>query len=69
MEQLGVELRAERHTGEIQPDGDDISGIAVAIGARVGAIAGFGEVLVSSTVKETSSWAPASRSRTAAHTG
>jgi pimeloyl-ACP methyl ester carboxylesterase len=52
MEQLGVEIRAGLHTGEIQPDGDDISGIAVAIGARVGAIAGSGEVLVSSTVKD-----------------
>ena len=49
---LGVELRAGIHTGEVQPDGDDISGIAVAIGARIGALAGRGEVLVSSTVKD-----------------
>jgi class 3 adenylate cyclase len=48
----GVELRAGIHTGEVQPDGDDISGIAVAIGARIGALAGRGEVLVSSTVKD-----------------
>ena len=51
-ERLGIELRAGLHTGEIQPDGDDIAGIAVAIGARVGAMAAAGEVLVSSTVKE-----------------
>jgi pimeloyl-ACP methyl ester carboxylesterase/class 3 adenylate cyclase len=51
-ERLGIELRAGLHTGEIQSDGDDIAGIAVAIGARIGAIAGAGEVLVSSTVKD-----------------
>jgi pimeloyl-ACP methyl ester carboxylesterase len=52
MGRLGVELRAGLHTGEIEPDGDDVAGIAVAIGARVGALAGPGEVLVSSTVKD-----------------
>ena len=51
-ERLGIELRAGLHTGEIQPDGDDIAGIAVAIGARIGSMAGAGEVLVSSTVKD-----------------
>ena len=49
---LGIEIRAGLHTGEIQLDGDDVSGIAVAIGARVGALAAPGEVLVSSTVKD-----------------
>jgi len=52
MGRLGVDLRAGLHTGEIEPDGDDVAGIAVAIGARVGALAGPGEVLVSSTVKD-----------------
>ncbi len=52
MSRLDVDLRAGLHTGEIEPDGDDIAGIAVAIGARVGALAGPGEVLVSSTVKD-----------------
>jgi len=52
MSHLGVEVRAGLHTGEIQPSGDGASGIAVAIGARVGALAGAGEVLVSSTVKD-----------------
>jgi pimeloyl-ACP methyl ester carboxylesterase len=49
---LGVEVRAGLHTGEIELDGDDVAGVAVAIGARVGALAGAGEVLVSSTVKD-----------------
>jgi class 3 adenylate cyclase len=52
MRGLGVEVRAGLHTGEIQVSGDSVSGIAVAIGARVGALAGGGEVLVSSTVKD-----------------
>lgn len=39
-------------TGEIESAGDDIAGLAVAIGARVGDLAEAGEVLVSSTVKD-----------------
>ncbi|MBA3737999.1 MAG: alpha/beta fold hydrolase [Actinobacteria bacterium] len=49
---LEIELRAGLHTGEITREGDDISGIAVAIGARVVALAGPSEVLVSQTVKD-----------------
>ena len=49
---LGVETRAGVHTGECEQRGDDLGGLAVHIGARVGAKAGPGEVLVSSTVKE-----------------
>jgi class 3 adenylate cyclase len=49
---LGIELRAGLHTGECEVAGDDISGIAVNIGARVGAQARPGEVLVSQTVKD-----------------
>ena len=49
---LGLELRAGLHTGECEVAGDDIRGIAVNIGARVGATAGPGEVLVSQTVKD-----------------
>jgi class 3 adenylate cyclase len=49
---LGIEIRAGLHTGEVELDRDDIAGIAVAIGARVGALAGPSEVLVSSTVKD-----------------
>lgn len=49
---LGVDVRAGLHTGEVELDRDDVSGIAVAIGARIGALAGAGEVLASSTVKD-----------------
>jgi class 3 adenylate cyclase len=49
---LGIEIRAGLHTGEIELAGDDVAGIAVAIGARVGALAGPSEILVSSTVKD-----------------
>jgi class 3 adenylate cyclase len=49
---LGIEIRAGVHTGEIELDGDEIRGIAVHIGARVAALAGASEVLVSSTVKD-----------------
>ena len=37
---LGIEVRAGLHTGECEVRGDDIGGIAVHIGARVGALAG-----------------------------
>jgi pimeloyl-ACP methyl ester carboxylesterase len=49
---LGIEVRAGLHTGECEVMGDDYGGIAVHIGARVAALAGAGEVLVSSTVKD-----------------
>ena len=49
---LGIDLRAGLHTGEIELRGDDVAGMAVHIGARVSALAGAGEVLVSSTVKD-----------------
>ncbi len=47
---LGIETRAGIHTGEVELIGDGIGGIAVHIGARVSAVAGPGEVLVSRTV-------------------
>jgi class 3 adenylate cyclase len=50
--EIGVTLRAGLHTGECERRGDDISGIAVHIGARVAAVAGPGEVLASRTVKD-----------------
>lgn len=49
---LGSEIRAGCHTGEVQVDGAIVRGIAVHIGARVAALAGPGEVLVSSTIKD-----------------
>jgi pimeloyl-ACP methyl ester carboxylesterase len=49
---IGLDLRAGLHTGECELGGDDVRGMAVNIGARVGAIADANEVLVSSTVKD-----------------
>lgn len=49
---LGIDVRAGIHTGEVELRGDDVAGMAVHIGARVSALAGPGEVWVSSTVKD-----------------
>lgn len=49
---LGIEVRTGLHTGECEVRGDDIGGIAVHIGARVSALAGTNEVLVSSTLRD-----------------
>jgi pimeloyl-ACP methyl ester carboxylesterase len=49
---LGLEIRAGVHTGECELAGDRVTGIAVHTGARIAALAGAGEVLVSSTVKD-----------------
>ena len=49
---LGIEVRVGLHTGEVELVGDDVAGIAVHIAARVGALSGAGEVLVSGTVKD-----------------
>jgi pimeloyl-ACP methyl ester carboxylesterase len=49
---LGLEIRAGIHTGEIELRGDDVTGLAIHIAARVVALAGASEVLVSRTVKD-----------------
>jgi class 3 adenylate cyclase len=49
---LGIEVRAGLHTGECEVRGDDIGGIGVHIGARVSALAGANDVLVSSTLRD-----------------
>jgi class 3 adenylate cyclase len=62
---LGIEVRAGLHTGECEMIDNDVGDIAVHIGARVASLAGAGEVLVSSTVKD--QWpAPVCASATAA---
>jgi class 3 adenylate cyclase len=48
--ELGIEIRAGLHTGEIEGRGDDVAGITVHQAARVQGIAGNSEVLVSSAV-------------------
>jgi len=52
MPNLGLQVRAGIHSGECEVLGNDLGGIAVHIGARIGALAGPSEVLVSQTVKE-----------------
>jgi pimeloyl-ACP methyl ester carboxylesterase len=49
---VGLKIRAGLHTGECELIGEKVGGIAVHIGARVAAMAGAGEVVVSSTVKD-----------------
>jgi len=49
---IGLEIRAGVHTGEIELSDGDVQGLAVHIGARISALAGPGQVLVSSTVRD-----------------
>jgi class 3 adenylate cyclase len=49
---LGLAVRAGVHTGECELIGDDITGVAVNIAARISALAGPNEVLVSRTVTD-----------------
>jgi class 3 adenylate cyclase len=49
---LGLDVRAGLHTGECEVRDGDLAGIAVHIGARVAALAGGGEVLVTRTVRD-----------------
>jgi class 3 adenylate cyclase len=52
VQSLGIEVRAGLHTGECEIRGDDLGGIAVHIGARVSALAGRNDILVSSTLRD-----------------
>jgi class 3 adenylate cyclase len=49
---LGLTMRAGLHAGECQTIGDKIGGIAVHMGSRIASLAGSGEIMVSSTVKD-----------------
>jgi class 3 adenylate cyclase len=49
---LNLEVRAGLHTGEIEVEGDDITGIAVHLASRIAELASGGQVLVSSTVRD-----------------
>jgi class 3 adenylate cyclase/pimeloyl-ACP methyl ester carboxylesterase len=49
---LGIDLRAGLHTGECELIGDDVGGMAVHIAARVSALAGPHEILVSETLMQ-----------------
>ncbi len=50
----GIPIRAGVHIGECEKRGDEWSGMAVHVGARIGALAGAGEVLTSRTVRDLS---------------
>ena len=50
VEDLGVEIRAGLHTGEVELVDGDVHGIAVHIAARIMALAAAGEVLVSGVI-------------------
>jgi Adenylate cyclase, family 3 (some proteins contain HAMP domain) len=52
VDRLGLQVRVGIHTGEVERIADKVGGLAVVIGARVGALAGPGEILVSRTVTD-----------------
>jgi class 3 adenylate cyclase/streptogramin lyase len=49
---LGIEIRAGLHVGEAELMGKQVGGVAVHVGARIGAQGGPGEVLVSGTLRD-----------------
>ena len=49
---IGLEIRTGVHVGEVRVTDGAVRGVAVNIGARVGALARSSEVLVSQTVKD-----------------
>ena len=51
MSDLGIEVRAGVHTGEVESIDGKVGGIAVNVGARIASRAGPSEVLVSHTVQ------------------
>jgi class 3 adenylate cyclase len=52
LREIGVELRIGLHTGECDVVGEKLRGIAIHIGARICALAGPSEIVVSQTVKD-----------------
>ena len=49
---IGLDMRAGLHTGDCMLRGDDLAGLGVHIAARVGALAGAGQILTTSTVRD-----------------
>jgi class 3 adenylate cyclase/pimeloyl-ACP methyl ester carboxylesterase len=49
---LGIQVRAGVHTGELERTGPELTGMTVHIGARIGAAAEPGQVLISRTVRD-----------------
>ena len=52
LEPLGLPTRVGIHVGECELHDGKLAGIAVVVGARIGALAGASQVLVSQTVKD-----------------
>ena len=52
VERLDIQVRAGMHTGECEIRDDDLAGIAVHLAARIAGLAGPGEILVTSTVRD-----------------
>lgn len=52
VQNLGLQVKAGLHTGEVEMTDNDLSGIAVHIASRIAAMAQPGQVLVSSTVRD-----------------
>ncbi len=52
VQELGIQIRAGAHTGEVEQVGAKVGGITVPIASRIMAEAAPGEVLVSSTVRD-----------------
>jgi uncharacterized protein (TIGR00369 family) len=52
VKRLGVEIRVGIHTGECELQGRSLTGMAVHVAARIQGLAGVGDILVSSTVKD-----------------
>jgi class 3 adenylate cyclase len=52
LSEAGIQVRAGVHAGECEVIGDDLGGVGVHVGARIAALAGADELLVSSTVKD-----------------
>ncbi len=52
LEDLSLSIRAGVHTGDVEIIGDDVAGQSVHMAARIAALAGPGEVLVSSSVRD-----------------
>jgi pimeloyl-ACP methyl ester carboxylesterase len=50
--ELGIEIRAGLHTGEVERTDQDVRGLAVHIGSRIADAGGASQVLVSQTVRD-----------------
>jgi class 3 adenylate cyclase len=52
VKRLGIDIRVGIHAGECELQGRTLTGMAVHVAARIQGLAGPGDILVSSTVKD-----------------